>query len=177
MISIISGTNRIESKTLRVAEICKEIVDGFDKACSIVDLKLLSNTSLRSDMYITDNQDVTVAEIQDKVLLPSDKWIIIIPEYNGGVPGIFKLFLDILSMRLKDKTFHNKTALLIGVAAGRAGNARGLDYLTNCLHYLGMDVFSSKLPISSINQVMENGNLNQGTMDVLSDLIHKFMKA
>jgi len=177
MITIISGTNRIGSNTLKVSQVCKEIVDKQKQSAEIIDLKMMSETHLDSDMYVTDNQDASIAKIQDDVLIPSKKWIIVIPEYNGGVPGIFKLFIDILSVRLKDKTFQNTTVLLVGVAAGRAGNARGLDYLTNCLNYLGMDVFPTKLPISSINQELTDDGLTKNTYDTLESLISGFLKA
>ena len=178
MIPIISGTNRINSNTLKVANICQEILQKESQDSKIIDLKVLSSVSLGSDMYNADNQDDTVAKIQDEYLLTNSKWIIIVPEYNGGLPGIFKLFIDILSTRLRDQTFYNKTALLVGVAAGRAGNARGLDYLTNCLHYLGMNVLPSKLPISSINRVMDDeGALDESTTAALSAVITKLIKA
>ena len=177
MIAIISGTNRKDSSTLKVATICNQIVESVEKTSKIIDLRDMSGVSLSSEMYLSDNQDTAVAKLQDEYLLPSDKWIIVIPEYNGGVPGIFKLFIDILSLRLKDETFHNKSVLLVGVAAGRAGNARGLDYLTNCLNYLGMEVFPTKIPISSINQVLQKESLNEMTLSLLTSTIQKFIKA
>jgi len=177
MIAIISGTNRMDSNTHKIATICKNIVESENSNAQLIDLKSMSGVSLDSTMYVPDNQDAVVAKTQDEILLPSNKWIIIIPEYNGGIPGIFKLFIDILSTRLKDETFQNKTALIIGVAAGRAGNARGLDYLTNCLNYLGMNVYPSKLPISSIGLVLENDTLDEGTMDILSSTIQRFIKS
>ncbi len=177
MITIISGTNRIGSHSLKVSNICKSIVEKQNHVSHLIDLKMMSSTNLSSEMYLPDNQGSELSTVQDEILMPSKKWIIVIPEYNGGVPGIFKLFIDIISTRQKDQTFHNTSALLIGVAAGRAGNARGLDYLTNCLNYLGTNVFPTKLPISSINQVLTEGELNAGTYETLETTISNFLKA
>jgi NAD(P)H-dependent FMN reductase len=41
--------------------------------------------------------------------------------------------------------------MLVGVANGRAGNLRGIDNMTNMCHYMKMNVFFNKLPLSSIS--------------------------
>jgi len=107
--------------------------------------------------------------------MPADKWVLILAEYNGGVPGIFKLLIDAISVRNKDG-LKGKEVLLIGVAAGRAGNLRGLDYMTNCLNYLGMKVHPQKMPISLINKVLSDGKLEEHTHGSLKSLLENFAK-
>jgi chromate reductase, NAD(P)H dehydrogenase (quinone) len=70
-----------------------------------------------------------------------------VPEYNGTFPGVFKMLLD--NSDIKTAWWH-KRAMLVGVAAGRAGNLRGLDHLTNILNYIKVLVLPSKVPISNI---------------------------
>ena len=77
------------------------------------------------------------------------------PEYNGSIPGIFKTFIDSCNI---DTCFRGKKAALVGIAAGRAGNLRGLDHLTDILHHSGCEVLSYKLPISSIRQLFDENN-------------------
>ncbi len=73
-------------------------------------------------------------------------------------------------------TWHFKKALLTGVASGRAGNLRGMDHLSDTLHYLKMNVFYNKLPISSVNQVMDtHGNLNADTLRVVNAQLEEYI--
>ena len=75
------------------------------------------------------------------------------------------------------KVWHFKKALLTGVSTGRAGNLRGMDQLSDTLHYLKMNVHYNKLPISVIDKVMdENGSLNKETMRVINDQLDEFIR-
>jgi NAD(P)H-dependent FMN reductase len=173
MITIISGTNRANSKSSEVARIVENIVKTKTDKVHLLDLAEISDYGISSMMYNPDNQSSEIAKIQDEILMPADKWILVLPEYNGGIPGIFKLLIDAISVRNKDGLM-GKNVLLIGVAAGRAGNLRGLDYATNCLNYLGMFVHPQKLPISSFNSVLKDGQLDEGTTKALKSLINDF---
>lgn len=175
MIAIICGTNRINSKSAEIAKICALEVSELSAAHEVIDLAKIESFGISQTMYLPENLSLELNNIQDTIIKPSSKWIVIVPEYNGGIPGIFKLFLDLLSIRDKDENFLNKEVLLIGVAAGRSGNLRGLDYLTNCLNYLGMRVYPTKLPISSINNVLVEGQLEENTTQTLKRLLKAFL--
>jgi NAD(P)H-dependent FMN reductase len=71
-----------------------------------------------------------------------------------------------------------KKAMLVGVADGRAGNLRGLDHMTNILHYLKMHVLYNKLPLSRINEEvdMEGKVLKPSTKLVIEQQIEEFLK-
>jgi len=177
MILIIGATNRANSMTSKVAQKCIQIVKTLVvEEVQFLDLSKVSDFGLSPEMYSSETQSKELAKIQDELLKKAEKWVIVLPEYNGGIPGIFKLFIDALSIRDKDETFKGRSAALIGVAAGRAGNLRGLDYMTNCLHYLGMNVNSEKLPISSIGSVYESGEMNEGTATVIENILTPFCK-
>lgn len=106
-------------------------------------------------MYSRKGQHAQVAKIQDQYMTPVEKWFFVIPEYNGGFPGIVKLFLDACSVRNYHETFHHKKAALVGIASGRAGNLRGMEHMTGVLNYLGVVVMPNKLPISRIETLMD----------------------
>jgi NAD(P)H-dependent FMN reductase len=74
--------------------------------------------------------------------------VMVVPEYNGGFPGILKLFIDMLHPR----EWKGKKVALVGVATGRGGNLRGLDHLTGVLHYLGAEVLGKKVYLSQLDQ-------------------------
>jgi NAD(P)H-dependent FMN reductase len=59
---------------------------------------------------------------------------------------------------------------MVGVAAGRAGNLRGMEHLTNIFNHLKMNVLHLKIPISDVsNQLDENGNIHNQEINALID--------
>lgn len=179
MITIISGTNRPNSRTKMLADLIAEKVrkHGTEKVelvdlCDIYDEKIDLTV-----MYGDEGQHHTVRTAQDSKIIPADKWIIVVPEYNGGFPGIFKLFIDALSVRKYKETFAGKKVCLFGIAAGRAGNLRGLDQLTNVLNYLKMDVFHLKTPVSSCEILFDSDDIfEEETQKVIEDSCLAFIK-
>jgi NAD(P)H-dependent FMN reductase len=163
MYTIISGTNREGSHTEKVAHEYQRILQQKD-----IDAKLFS---LKNFDPLHRNAEFLRAE--NDILIPTKKYIFIIPEYNGSYPGVLKAMIDNSDIR---KDWHFKKALLTGVATGRAGNLRGMDHLSDTLHYLKMNVHYNKLPISVIDKVMdERGNLNEETLRVINDQLDEFI--
>ena len=177
MITVISGTNRPRSSSKKVAEyIYNYLLDHQEEAVTFFSLEDIPSTILDSGMYEKDKQSDYIADIQDQIFVPSNRWIIVTPEYNGSYAGVFKLFLDALSVNNYDKTFANKHVALIGISSGRAGNLRGMEHLTGVLNYLKMHVYPDKLPISSISDIIDDDNeLDNWTKKSINDLINEFL--
>ena len=162
MYTIISGTNRVGSHTEKVALTYQEILKQKNIEAGIFSLKGL--------VLPTDQQDFKQKE--QEILVPTDKFIFIIPEYNGSYPGVLKMMLDYSDTN----TWHFKKALLTGVATGRAGNLRGMDHLADTLHYLKMTVHYNKLPISSISRLMTaEGILDEDTLKSINKQLDEFI--
>lgn len=153
MTTIISGTNRQDSMTLRVANHYYQMMISHN-----VDVRLLSLVGLN---VWSENEAFT--QVQAELLVPSDKFVFVMPEYNGSFPGILKLMIDNCDIK---KCWWYKKALLVGVADGRGGNLRGIEHMTNILHYLRMNVHYNKMPISKISEEMNQaGQLLKASTD------------
>lgn len=159
MITIISGTNRPNSKTLSIARWCQQKITALGEECQLLDLTKINLPILTASMYEGAEQNPYISALQEKYLIHSDYWLIISPEYNGSFPGILKLFIDAVSVRKYKETFTGKKASLIGVASGRAGNFRGMEHLTGILNYLNVLVMPNRLPISSVSKVWTSEGL------------------
>jgi len=142
MYTIISGTNRPNSKTLRVAKVYQGILLQKGIEANLLSLEGL-NVLERNPAYV---------KIEEEVIIPTFRFIFVSPEYNGSIPGVLKALFDISSI---EKCWWGKHALLTGVSTGRAGNLRGMEHLTGILHYLKMKVHHNKLPISVVNTLLE----------------------
>ncbi len=177
MITLVSSTNRPNSRTEKVSrQIMKQLSALTDEELKFFDLAHLPHSILHAEMYESDGQSEDVMKLQDRYFKSSERFIFIIPEYNGGVPGILKLWIDAMSVRKYDETFKGKKACLIGVSTGRAGNLRGLEHFTGILNYLNVIVFPDKLPISSIQNVLQDDEvLDRETTEDVNHLLEKFL--
>lgn len=164
MITIISATNRENSRSIQVAAHYYNYL-----SIKVHEVKLLSLQDL-----VVYKRNEEIIRLENELLIPAEKFIFIMPEYNGSYPGILKTLLDITDIK---KCWWHKKVLLVGVADGRGGNLRGLEHMTNILHYLKMNVHYNKLPLSHINEEMnENGDfLQQATLDNIHHQIDDFI--
>ena len=139
--TIVSGTNRTGSNTLKIAQQYKDILAQKGIEASLISLENL-DVSTRNDQ---------IRDLETRTLIPTTKFIFISPEYNGSIPGVLKSLFDSSDIQ---QCWWGKKALLVGVSSGRAGNLRGMEHLTGILHYLKMMVHHNKLPISVVNVLL-----------------------
>jgi len=165
MITIISGTNRKDSMTLRVANYYYNEMQGIAN-----DVRLLSLENLR----LWERNEELIA-VEKQILIPSEKFIFIMPEYNGSFPGVLKMLIDNTDIR---QCWWYKKAAMVGVADGRGGNLRGLEHMTNILHYLRMNVLYNKIPLSKINEEISKAGdiLIPATQKAIHQQIEEFIK-
>ena len=163
MYLIISGTNRRDSYTLRIAELYHSMLEKKKIEASVLSLVGL-------DLL---ERNVSVVQLENQWLLPADKFIFISPEYNGSIPGVLKCLFDVSDVT---KVWKGKKALLTGVSTGRAGNLRGMDHLTGILHYVGTVVHPNKLPISIVDTLFnEEGMVHQETLRAINRQLDEFI--
>ena len=163
MILIISGTNRRDSFTLRIAELYQSILEKKKIEASILSLVGLELLE----------RNASVLQLEKKRLIPAEKYIFISPEYNGSIPGVLKCLFDVSDVK---KVWKGKKALLTGVSTGRAGNLRGMDHLTGILHYVGTNVHPNKLPISIVDTLFnEEGMAHKETIKVIRRQLDEFI--
>ena len=177
MITIISATNRPNSRTEFTAQYIYDLIGKFtDEEVNLIKLSEVDPGFVHPKMYSGDFQHPELTEIQDKYIIPAEKWIVLSPEYNGSYSGIGKVFIDALSVRRYGETFRGKKVGLIGIASGRGGNLRGLDHLTTAFNYLGMTVFPNRLPISRIETMIEDDQFNADFVEELDKYLAAFVK-
>lgn len=177
MITIISGTNRPNSKSLEISKHLKQIIQSIDATqdVQILNLEDVPFEAFNSDMYSAEGQHPQLTKIQDQYIIKSDKWIIVSPEYNGSYPGVLKFFIDAMSVKDYVATFKAKKAGLVGVSSGRAGNLRGMEHLAGALNYLGVTTMPNKLPISSVGDVLTDSGLAEESKETLTNYCKDFL--
>lgn len=151
-IVIISSTNRPDSNTLKVCHLYKSILAGKHIEVEILDFCDLPQNIAFAEVH--GKRSEAYNQIISKYISASANFIFVIPEYNGGFPGILKVFID----SIHPKEWTDKFACLVGVSNGRAGNLRGMEHFTGILNYLKLHVYHNKLPISSIDKHWNSKN-------------------
>ncbi len=172
MTTIISGTNREGSNTLKLAEYYHRQLSekGFDS--EILSLYELPDDLIKSDLY--GKRSEAFQSIQERISA-SSKFIFVIPEYNGSFPGVLKTFIDACSF---PESFFGKKAALVGLSSGKYGNIRGIDHFTGICHYINMHVLPLRIHIPNIRKEFdENGNLfNEDTVKFTNQQIERFIE-
>jgi chromate reductase, NAD(P)H dehydrogenase (quinone) len=172
MITIISATNRASSNSLKVATKYSQLLEKQG-----IESKLFSFEQLPSDFISTDlygKRSENFQQLLNEYIISTQKFVFVIPEYNGSFPGILKTFLDAVSPDIN----RGKKVALVGVSSGRAGNLRGMEHITGILNYLGMHVHPNKLPISSVLTLLNEQGLviDENTIKMLEKQITELVE-
>jgi len=164
MYTIISGTNRPDSNTIKVAKHYEQLLNQKGIETSFLSLQGL-NVLERNPAF---------EKVEREELIPAAKFIFVSPEYNGSIPGVLKAMFDISDIQ---KAWWGKKALLTGVSTGRAGNLRGMEHLTGILHYMKIFVHPNKLPISVVNKLFnEKGDIaDKSTLQAIEIQVDEFI--
>lgn len=171
MITIISGTNRKGSNTLKLAEYYQRELFTKGYESDLLSLTDLPDNFINSDLY--GKRSEAFQNIQDKIIL-TNKFLFIIPEYNGGFPGILKTFIDACE---SPGSFYGKKAALVGLSSGKYGNVRGVDHFTGICHYINLHVLPLRIHIPVITKEFDdNGNLfKEETLKFTDQQIEQFI--
>ena len=165
MYLIISGTNRVGSTTLKVAKEYQRLLNERS-----IESKLLSLEGLN-----LMTRDEEFQKIENDLIIPTDNYIIISPEYNGSFPGALKMLFD---TGKSHALWWHKKAMLTGISTGRAGNLRGMDHLSGVLNHVKVTVLPNQLPISSVDKMMDAaGRFNdENTLKAINQQLDEFIK-
>ena len=172
MVTIIAGTNRPNSSTLKVAKYYQKTLAAKGLNAGLLSLTELPDTLIASDLY--GKRSAAFAEIQ-KVITATDKFLFVIPEYNGSFPGVLKTFIDACTF---PESFYDKKVALVGISSGRYGNIRGVEHFTGICNYIHLHVMPLKIHITSVKGELDAaGNLvNADTIAFTDEQMDKFIR-
>lgn len=171
MITIVSGTNRKNSHTLMVANYYQKEFQKRGIEANLFSLENLPPTIIVSDLYGARSE--AFSPIQE-LITKTNKFLFVIPEYNGSFPGVLKVLIDACAF---PESFYGKKVALTGVSSGKYGNIRGIDHFTGVCNYCHMHVLPLKLHIPSIHlELDEKGMIFKAdTLRFTSEQIDKFL--
>jgi len=155
MVYIISGTNRKEAKSPYLAQLYAEALKELGAESEIIDLRDLPEDFVFSALYGNAGKNKEFNKFRDK-MASGEKFVFIVPEYNGSFPGVLKSFIDGLTY---PDSFRGKKCALLGVSSGDQGAGPALSHLTDIFHYCGMHVLAKKQKLAHIDGSFEGVKL------------------
>lgn len=156
MITLVSGTNRLNSRTREVTNIYQTILASKGIETQIVDLALvLQSDIIGNGLYANAGKNEDFNKVRE-LMWEAQKFVFIVPEYNGSFPGVLKVFIDALKF---PGTFTDKKAGLIGLGSGVQGAVLAMSHLTDIFAYLNMSTLGFKPKLAAIDKHLINGEI------------------
>lgn len=151
-LQIISGTNRPGNLSLGIAEQYQHLLQMEGLVTDLFSLESLPPEFLQSDLY--GNRSDAFLDINNRIIA-TRHLLFIVPEYNGSIPGILKLFIDACDY---PESFRNKEVWMVGLSVGRFGNRQGLRHLGEIMDFLGSKVDPSPMFLVNLkSKIAVNG--------------------
>ena len=150
MISLIIGTNRPGSNTRKVARLVEEIYSELKVPLRVLDLAQLPPEIFSPAAYAEKPKSFhPFAE----AILQSDGLHVVTPEYNGGIPGILKYFIDMLKF---PESFERRPVCFTGVAAGILGALRPVEQLQAIFGYRNAYLYPERVFLPQIHNLLDD---------------------
>jgi chromate reductase, NAD(P)H dehydrogenase (quinone) len=154
MITVIVGTNRPDSNTRKVARHVEEIYADLKVPLHVLDLAQLPPEIFSSAAYA---QKPASFQPFAQAVLKSSGLVVVTPEYNGGVPGVLKYFIDMLKF---PESFERRPVCFVGLSAGIWGALRPVEQLQHIFAYRNAYLYPDRVFISQIGNILDaNGRL------------------
>jgi len=149
MIAIISGTNRPGSNTRKVTARVDASYNALGVKTQLLDLADLPPEIFAPTSYA--EKPAGFMKFTDAILA-ADGVVIVTPEYNGGVPGVLKYFIDMLPF---PESFEQRPVCFVGLAMGIWGALRPVEQLQAIFGYRNALVYPERVFMPGIGKLLD----------------------
>jgi chromate reductase len=130
----------------KIAEYYQGILTHLGASSIILDLVNLPHDFTVSALYENTGKNEDFNNLKS-LLENTNKFVFVVPEYNGSYPGVLKAFIDGLPY---PNSFANKKAALVGLSSNMQGAAIALSHLNDVFSYLGMNTLAMRVKLAQI---------------------------
>ena len=149
MITLVIGTNRPASNTRKVARHLEELYSELKVPLHVLDLTQLPPEIFSASSYT--EKPKSFQPFADAILKSSGLHVIT-PEYNGGIPGVLKYFIDMLKFQ---ESFERRPVCFTGLSAGIWGAIRPVEQLQAIFGYRNAYIYPERVFMPGINQQLD----------------------
>ena len=171
MIEIVSGTDRPQSNSIKIAKILLELYRSAGVDAGLIDLSELNHEDLHGGDYLKGARGTVKAAV-DRVT-SADGVVVVVPEYNGSFPGALKLFIDYWKY---PETFEARPVAMIGIGQ-RWGGLRPVEHLQQVFGYRNAFMFPQRVFIHNIGKTLVDGAITDPfVVDLIKTQSRDFVK-
>lgn len=168
MFTVIAGTNRPLSNTLKVSRLVENTLLEIGAGVSMIDLSRLPEELFAPSSYAT--KPSSFRPFQEAVF-EAEGVVTVVPEYNGSFPGVLKYFIDMLQF---PESLVGKPAAFVGLSSGRWGAVRAVEQLEMVFQYRHAHLYGRRVFLPNIASLVdEQGRLSK---PVISDRLEAAMR-
>jgi len=149
MITLIVGTNRPGSNSRKVATHVEEIYAELKVPLQVLDLARLPAEIFSPASYA---EKPRAFQPFAEAVLESAGLHVVSPEYNGGIPGVLKYFIDMLKF---PESFINRPVCFVGLAAGVWGALRPIEQLQAIFGYRNAYIYPNRVFLPTVNDLLD----------------------
>jgi chromate reductase len=159
MIVLIVGTNRPGSNSRKVAAQVEDIYKELKTPLQVLDLAQLPQEVFSPSSY--GEKPKSFQSFADAVLQSSGLHVVT-PEYNGGIPGVLKYFIDMLKF---PESFERRPVCFTGVAAGIWGALRPVEQLQAIFGYRNAYLYPERVFLPQVYSLLDdNGRIKDAEL-------------
>jgi NAD(P)H-dependent FMN reductase len=150
VITLIVGTNRPGSNTRKVARHVEEIYAALRVPLHVLDLAHMPAEIFNPASY--EEKPRSFTPFADAILQALGL-VVVSPEYNGGMPGVLKYFIDMLKF---PESFERRPVCFVGLAAGVWGALRPIEQLQLIFGYRNAYLYPERVFLPQINSLLNS---------------------
>jgi NAD(P)H-dependent FMN reductase len=150
MLTLLIGTNRPGSNTRKVASQVEAIYAKLGATPYVLDLAQLPLEIFSSSSYAA--KPPSFRPFADAVLAAAGL-VVVTPEYNGGIPGVLKYFIDMLKF---PESFVQRPVCFVGLSAGAWGALRPIEHLQQIFGYRNAFLFPERVFLPNIGELLDS---------------------
>jgi len=173
-IQVISGTDRPGSNALRISNYLAKKFNQLDMEleAGVISMKDFPLSEVQDGTY---NSDKEAIQTFNEPVLSADGLVIVVPEYNGGFPGILKLFIDYLPF---PKALEKVPICLVGESDGAFGALRAVEQLQMVIGYRYAYQFPERVFINRVSSRFDDhtGIKDEFQNKLLNSMVPNFAK-
>jgi chromate reductase len=149
VITLLVGTNRPNANSRKIASHIEEIYAELKVPLKVLDLAHLPSEIFSPSSY--GEKPKSFAPFSDAIL-QSTGIIVVSPEYNGGLPGVLKYFIDMLKF---PESFERRPVCFVGVAMGMWGALRPIEQLELIFGYRNAYIFPERVFLPKVGDLLD----------------------
>jgi NAD(P)H-dependent FMN reductase len=151
-IAVLVGTNRPGSNSRKIAVQLRAVYEKLGAEVLWLDLGELPPEVFSPTVYAEKSASF---KRFSQAVLDADGLHVIVPEYNGSMPGILKYFIDLLKF---PESFEHKPVAYIGLG-NRFGGLRPVEHLMQVFSYRNGHNFPVRVFLHDIKKLMDTVGL------------------